>query len=510
MTTAAENGQQTLALLQQETAAVRERLRALHEQLAASQSQWARDHGAQLIEANAALVDAALQAQAEAQAAVAAMSAAAQNGQTDALTGLPNRALFADRLHQAITIARRDHSRLALLFVDVDGLKQINDELGHPAGDVLLQHVAHALQLAVRESDTVSRHGGDEFLILLPAIGSDADVAAVADKLLLAVASPCRVAGKAVSASASIGICIFPGGGESAAELIAHADAAMYRAKRERRGSAEFHQTPADGQPAASALVTALHPAAGRLAADDLLIRDTNERLLLNALQQTDFMAMVAHEFRTPLASISNAAMLLQHPKADAGMVERLGPLLARQVGQLTRLASDLMAATSSGSDQFRLEWQQFDLADLVGVAAEACRPGLDAKRQDLVQKLDGGPWQVQADPVRIAQVLRNLFDNASKYSHEGGHISISLRGLESMIEVTIADDGIGLRPAALHSVFGLFAQEDQTSKRSAPGLGIGLGVAKQLIEAHGGRIEARSAGLGQGSQFVFSLRRAN
>lgn len=241
----------------------------------------------------------------------------------------------------------------------------------------------------------------------------------------------------------------------------------------------------------------------------DKLMRDTNERLLLNSMQQTDFMAMVAHEFRNPLASINNAAALLQHPDASAAVTARLGPLLARQVVQLSRLASDLMTATSGAADRFRLEWHCFDLAQLIENAVEGCRPGVEKKGQVLVNDSGDGPWLVNGDPVRIAQVMRNLLDNASKYTPEGGHIRIGLAGRGPMVEVAIADDGIGLGPTALDTVFGLFAQEDKTHGRRVGGLGIGLAVAKQLVEAHGGRIEARSAGIGCGSQFVFSLQRA-
>lgn len=342
MTTAADNRKQVLAQLQRETAVVREQLRVLEEQLDASASMPAGpdDPSSQLIEVNAALVTSALKAQAEAQAAVAALRLALQSPPIDAPVGL--------------------------------------------AGETMTPQTAR-----------------------------------------------------------------------------------------------------------------------------DLLMRDTNERLLLNSLQQTDFMAMVAHEFRNPLAAINNAAAALQHPNATAATTARIGPLLARQVTQLSRLAGDLMSATSGNSDRFRLEWHCFDLALLIESAVEGCRPGLENKRQTLVNAVADGPWLVKGDPVRIAQVLRNLLDNACKYTPDGGHISIGLASRGTMIEVTIADDGIGIAPNALDSVFGLFAQEDKTHGRQVGGLGIGLAVAKQLIEAHGGHIAATSAGLGRGSQFVFSLQRA-
>ncbi len=153
---------------------------------------------------------------------------------TDSLTGLPNRALFHDRLDQAAALARRDRHDLALLFVDLDKFKAVNDELGHDAGDALLKDVAERLRRQVRESDTVARIGGDEFTVLLPAIASRENAAVVAKKIIDSLGLPFVLGAKGHEAriGASIGIAIYPADASDADALIKAADSAMYAAKK--------------------------------------------------------------------------------------------------------------------------------------------------------------------------------------------------------------------------------------------------------------------------------------
>jgi len=155
----------------------------------------------------------------------------------DALTDLPNRLLLNDRLTRAIAFAER-HSRLvAVLFLDVDGFKAVNDSLGHAAGDAILRSIARRLKAALRRSDTVSRYSGDEFVILLPEIDQADDAALVAKKLVRAASGPHRVDARNVTVTASVGIALYPDDGRDAELLIKHADAAMYDAKRTATGS---------------------------------------------------------------------------------------------------------------------------------------------------------------------------------------------------------------------------------------------------------------------------------
>jgi diguanylate cyclase (GGDEF)-like protein/PAS domain S-box-containing protein len=158
----------------------------------------------------------------------------------DPLTGLPNRDLFQDRLMQAIALSRRSNRLIALLVLDLDHLKQVNDSMGHLAGDLLLKSVAESLMGCVRECDTVARLGGDEFVILLPEIQDSQQAASVAERVLEVLSKPFILGGSECIATASIGISLCPAHGENPETLLQNADAAMYRAK-ERRNCYEFH-----------------------------------------------------------------------------------------------------------------------------------------------------------------------------------------------------------------------------------------------------------------------------
>jgi diguanylate cyclase (GGDEF)-like protein/PAS domain S-box-containing protein len=167
----------------------------------------------------------------------------------DSLTGLPNRVLLIDRLTSAIVLARRRGRPLAVLFLDIDGFKAVNDSLGHAAGDILLRAVAAALGASLRQSDTVSRYSGDEFVVVLAEIEGGADAAVVAKKLLRAVAGPHRIGTREVTVTASIGMALYPGHGLDAQTLVENADTAMYGAKREGQGHDRLFDSgePLDG-----------------------------------------------------------------------------------------------------------------------------------------------------------------------------------------------------------------------------------------------------------------------
>jgi diguanylate cyclase (GGDEF)-like protein len=167
--------------------------------------------------------------------------------QHDSLTGLPNRMLFSDRLQLALAAARRNDDQLALLFVDLDRFKPINDAYGHAMGDLLLKEVARRLHCCVRDSDTVARTGGDEFVVLLPSIGSAEDALRVAGKIRQALAETYEFEGCRVDISASIGIAMYPEHGGDAMSLSKSADDAMYRAKDEGRNNVQIFARIAEG-----------------------------------------------------------------------------------------------------------------------------------------------------------------------------------------------------------------------------------------------------------------------
>lgn len=223
-----------LAALQRQVTRARGVLAGLHEQIAAARIQFGTGMEVHLREANERLVEAAMRHQDQTDSVLQALDTLARSAELDSLTQLPNRALMLDRLTQAIAKAKRQYTRLALLFIDLDGFKQINDGQGHAAGDEVLRQTARRLTGMVRDVDTVSRHGGDEFLILLTDVAQPADAVLVADKLSLAMASSMMVNGRKLHLSISIGISVYPDEGGDPEALIACADAAMYRAKRQK------------------------------------------------------------------------------------------------------------------------------------------------------------------------------------------------------------------------------------------------------------------------------------
>ena len=190
----------------------------------------AHQEAALLAEVNARLREIAAQREAE----VAKMRHFAYH---DELTGLPNRALLLDRLQQALVRAKRQQTRLALLFLDLDGFKAINDRLGHAAGDKLLQRVAERLLSCIRGGDTACRYGGDEFVLLLPEVENEKHAVAVAQKIHARLARSYRVDDCSIAVTASIGVAVYPVDGVSRNDLINRADCAMYRAKAFKRSS---------------------------------------------------------------------------------------------------------------------------------------------------------------------------------------------------------------------------------------------------------------------------------
>ena len=236
-----DSAQSDLARVQAKVEAARAVLVRLLQEVVVAEGRLSNNLAGQMLEANERLVVAALRDQDAARAAAQSLTDVTRLAELDPLTGLPNRALLRDRVAQAMAAARRHGSRLALLFLDLDRFKQINDTLGHAAGDQTLREVALRLGLAVRAADTVGRYGGDEFLILLSEVSQAADAAVIAAKLLAVLAEPLQVAGQDMRLTASIGIGIHPDDADTLDALIAQADAAMYLAKRQGRGQFALH-----------------------------------------------------------------------------------------------------------------------------------------------------------------------------------------------------------------------------------------------------------------------------
>jgi len=236
----------TLKGLHQQATQFKAELLRLQQSLDLLQAEFSQTKHGDLIAANQQLVLSSIQAEQELEQVKSHVGELTRSSQRDALTDTPNRTLMLDRISRSISYARRHDRQLALIFLDLDHFKQINDNLGHQTGDDVLKLVTRRLSHVLRDSDTISRHGGDEFLILLSAIDSDEAVAAIAEKILKALAAPVIFAEKPVKIRASLGIAFYPAHGTDAQVLIQAADDAMYQSKR--RGGSCFSIYSADSR----------------------------------------------------------------------------------------------------------------------------------------------------------------------------------------------------------------------------------------------------------------------
>ncbi len=239
------------------------------------------------------------------------------------------------------------------------------------------------------------------------------------------------------------------------------------------------------------------------LARHNAQLERLNERLVEADQRKDEFLAMLAHELRNPLAPLRNAAQLLQQPGLDRPVVERAGQMMGRQVQQLGRLVDDLLdlSRIARGKMQLRQEW--VDLGQVIQRAADAGRPLVQARHQELTVSGPAPPVRLLADPTRLEQVLTNLLNNAARYTPPGGRIWLTATAEGGAAVVRVRDTGIGIPPDMLARIFGLFAQVGRPQERAEGGLGIGLSLVKSLTEMHGGTVEAHSAGPGQGSEFI-------
>jgi PAS domain S-box-containing protein len=242
-----------------------------------------------------------------------------------------------------------------------------------------------------------------------------------------------------------------------------------------------------------------------------LVFRDVTERrraearLAEEARRKDEFLAMLAHELRNPLAAISNSVQLLVRPDA-----EEFHPwareVTSRQVRQLTRLVDDLLDVSRISLGKVQLRPQRVDLAAAARSAAEVVRPLIDERGHELRLAIPPGSIELEADPARLEQVIVNLLNNAAKYTGPGGRIELEVSREPGEAVIRVSDTGVGIGPELLPLVFDLFTQGDRTLTRSEGGLGIGLTMVQKLVDLHGGRVEAHSEGPGRGSTFTVRL----
>jgi len=513
-----------MAALAQRTDELNVHLERLQRELADVRRYVDSDQASQLLEANAKLVIAALSAEDIAELAVKNLREVRRSSMYDGLTCTANRALMFERLAAAMASAHQLDTRIAVIFLDIDHFRRINTTLGHAAGDAVLKAVASRLGSVLHAKDTVSRHGGDEFLVILADIVNASDAARVAVELLAAIAMPSSIGGIGVSISASLGIAMYPEDGTDSDTLIERADKAMYQSKGRREGGFQFYVEPSlddfnsDGR--------LLKPTAGGQVADReslqesrlVDLREANEQLIIAVLaaqeneaqaqeahrQQIKFMAIVAHELRNPLTPIRLAASLLKDLDGDGKQgLHRLQEIIDSQVKHMTRLINDLIDGSRIRTGKLRLQFEIIEMGGILRAAVETCRPSMEARHQQLTLRLPSAPLAFEGDTVRLTQIFSNLLDNASKYTPEMGQIALIFTQFNESIVITVSDNGIGISAEALPHVFDLFVQDTHGLTHSNGGLGIGLAVVRELVEAHGGTVSVTSKGLHLGSKFT-------
>jgi PAS domain S-box-containing protein len=233
-------------------------------------------------------------------------------------------------------------------------------------------------------------------------------------------------------------------------------------------------------------------------------LRERSEQLAEADRMKNEFLAMLAHELRNPLAPLQNALHLIELEGAQsAGNKSEIWAIMKRQVEALVRLVDDLLDVSRITRGKIGIHKQPVEVSTIVSRAVESSRPLIDARRQQLAVSISDELMRIDADLTRMTQVLLNLLNNAAKYTPEGGHISLTVEHDGSNVVFHVRDNGIGIRAEMLPKIFDLFSQSEQTLDRSQGGLGIGLTLARRLTEMHSGTVAAFSDGPGKGSEFV-------
>ena len=296
----------------------------------------------------------------------------------DPLTNLPNRLLFGDRLDHALQRAHREQQQLAILFLDLDRFKNINDSLGHPVGDQLLQGVAQRISDTIREEDTLARLGGDEFIILVEDVHSAQDVALLAQKLMQVFRTPILVAGHELQPTLSLGISLYPRDGKESAVLIRNADAAMYRAKEEGRNGYQFYTEE---------LTTAVFE------------RLTLETALRNALRNNEFVLHYQPQYALPDGRLTGAEALIrwQHPQMGLVYPDKFIPL-AEDCGLIVAIGDWVLQTACAQLQQWRQAGMSLGRMS-VNVSGRQFQHGqIVAAVESALQKIQCGPQSLELE----------------------------------------------------------------------------------------------------------------
>ena len=231
----------------------------------------------------------------------------------------------------------------------------------------------------------------------------------------------------------------------------------------------------------------------------EMALRDADRR-------KDEFLAILSHELRNPLAPLSTALEVMRLGRHDPALVEKAHATMDRQLRHLIRITDDLLDVTRIARNIVELRTDRIDVRAVVHTAVEATRPLIDAHAQVLTVLVPPEPVWMEADATRLAQVFSNLLNNASKYTERGGQIRIEAVAEDGFAAVTVEDSGVGIPPDKLPRIFDMFTQLQEHRDRTHGGLGIGLTLARRLVELHGGTIEAASPGIGKGSRFTVRL----
>jgi PAS domain S-box-containing protein len=263
--------------------------------------------------------------------------------------------------------------------------------------------------------------------------------------------------------------------------------------------------TKAGRRIAVSITVSPIRDFSGRIVGASKIARDMTAKR--EAQRQKDlFLAVLAHELRNPLAPIRNAIMILQHGGLSDEQRERALTMAERQTVQMSRLLDDLLDVSRIATGKVELKRSRVELGELVGQAVEAVVPLIEARGHTLARDVSTEPMWLDADPVRIVQILTNLLTNAAKYTDPGGKLGLAVRKLGNEAVIRVSDNGVGFSAEMKPRLFTLFSQAENAVTRAAGGLGIGLALVREFVERHGGTVEAASPGADLGSIFTIRL----
>jgi len=397
-------GREQAVRLREEAAELREKALRIREEARKGKAERRAYTEAQLREANERLVVAAVNSQTMTEVAEQAAARMSHRAEHDILTGLPNRSVLTGRLAQAIALARRHGKKVALMYLDVDHFKQINDSLGHAVGDQLLQSAAKRLQACVRGSDTVSRQGGDEFVVLLTEIEQAQDAVLAAEKFIEAMAAPYLIGSHRLHVTLSIGISLYPDDGKDVEALVMNADTAMYHAKRNGRNN--YQRFTPDMNVRAVA-------------------RQSVEEALRHALEQREFVLHYQPKVNLETGAITGAEALLRWQRSDprlvlptefvriaedSGLILPIGKWVLREACRQT--VAWLQAGLDIGQIAVNVSAVEFHGKDfLAGVRAILDDTGVDPRHLEF-ELTESGLMQ---DTERTMAVLRALKELGSQ-----------------------------------------------------------------------------------------------